>query len=128
MKSFLSFSILLAVMLAAFSCATTKPIEFGASIPDKKYGCGNAGVKFLDCLKKESLRWQAIESATGIFVITSTDRDGDYIVSKGKLCFSQEFCRDFSRRDYSPSLWSRVKEYSILVLLGIVGGFGAASQ
>ena len=116
------------ILLLFISCSSSQKIEFDPVEPTTKFGCGNAGVNFFQCLKRESLRWEKIESAQGVFFVESEDREGDFLISKGKLCFSEYFCRPYSQKTYSQSIWSKAKEYGLLILIGSLMGAGATNK
>lgn len=129
--------ITLILFLLMISCSTeqvsnqSKTQDSYGTHPRRVSGCAEIkGTAWFDCMEQAQEIWKRRENAEGEMIVLSETRDGIHITRKVRVCW-EDFCREFEYEYDNPTLWERIKSYSMVALAGIVvgvaGGVGIAN-
>ncbi|MCG6170212.1 hypothetical protein LFX17_20430 [Leptospira sp. FAT1] len=55
-------------------------------------------------------RWEKIESTAAAVTILSETREGEYIRTKKRICWTENFCHTFDQVTYNPSYWQTLRQ------------------
>ncbi|ATN94943.1 hypothetical protein [Leptospira phage LE3] len=106
------------LLLLFIQCATAKTITYDPSAPDSSYGCSNVpGRLFFECAKKQSLRFDKIESSIPIDTVLQETRNGNYLTKRIQTC-RHDLCHVRQETIYDPTFLYLITEK------GVIGGIG----
>ncbi|WP_016760504.1 hypothetical protein [Leptospira weilii] len=79
--------------------------------PSRILGCSRfKGPEWFRCLETLHERWERIESAAATITVLSESREGEYVRTKKRICWSENFCHMYDQVTYKPSYWQTLKE------------------
>lgn len=123
MKSRLKYKMIVILGVLLFSCASAQHTdEVELSDYARKTGCANSE-NWFECVEDAFRVWEARENSEGDMTILSETKNGVHITRTVKVCWS-DFCREFSYEYDNPTMWERIKSYSIVAALSLVTGAG----
>lgn len=117
---FIFFSLILSL-----NCSTASNLKVNQGPePSRELGCSKfKGNNWFRCLENQHKRWEKIESAGATVTVISETREGEYIRTKKRICWSEFFCREFEEVVYSPTFFQKLKVTLSTILISVCIGF-----
>lgn len=117
---FIFFSLILSL-----NCSTASNLKVNQGPePSRELGCSKfKGNNWFRCLENQHKRWEKIESAGATVTVISETREGEYIRTKKRICWTENFCREFEEVVYSPTFFQKLKVTLSTILISVCIGF-----
>ena len=107
------------ILILLIQCASAKTVTYDATAPDPTYGCSNVtGRAFFECAKKQSIRFDKIESSVPIDTVLQETRNGNFVTKKIQTC-RHDLCHVREETIYDPTWLYLIGEKGLFTGIGV---------